>query len=163
MPRFKPTARLERSALADLWKHTLSRIPTASGRLVYLATLRDVNSGTYKHHGLFTTFGREEAGRALRQSHQEAFQSWLNMPLAEKNDDLSEYLIALDSPREEVVEYWLQSGVYRSYVPATAREAETELFCKDLEMLLQFLRHDAIRRQLRSGGAGRDRDSWPPA
>jgi hypothetical protein len=163
MPRFRPTAKLERSALADLWKHTLSSIPTVSGRLVYLATLRDVNSGTYKHHGLFASFGREEATRALRESHEEAFRSWLRMPLAEKNEDLKQYLTALDNSREEAVAHWLQSGVYRSYVPAIALEMETELFCQDLETLLQVLRNDALRRRLRSAGDAWDRDSSPPA
>jgi hypothetical protein len=134
-----------------------------SGRLVYLASLRDVNSGTYKHHGLFTAFGRDEAVRALRDSHREAFQSWLNLSLAEKNDDLKEYLRSLENPREEVIEYWLQSGVYRSYVPATAMEMETELFCRDLETLLQLLQNEAINLQLHSGAAARDQDSLPPA
>jgi len=156
-------AKLERSALADLCKHTLSRIPTTSGRLVYLATLRDVNSGTYRHHGLITAFGRDEAVRALRQSHQATFQSWLQLSLAEKNEDLRDYLAALDDPRDEVAEYWLQSRVYRSYVPASALEAETELFCRDLEVLLELLKNEAVRRRLRSAGELRDRDSSPLA
>src|ERR1700722_18800346 len=121
MPRFRPPAKLERSAAADLWKHTLSQIPTLSGRLVYLATLRDVNSGAYRHHGLAAAFGRDEAARALQESHQATFQGWLNLSLAEKNEDLREYLMALADPQEEVVEHWLRSAVYRSYVPATAR------------------------------------------
>jgi hypothetical protein len=159
MPRFRPTAKLERSALADLCKNTLSRIPTVSGRLVYLATLRDVNSGTYRHHGLITTFGRDEAVRALRDSHRATFQSWLRLTLAEKNEDLRDYLMALDDPQEEVVEHWLQAGVYRSYVPAGAIEAETDLFCRDLEILLELLRNEAVRRRPRSGADARDRDS----
>jgi len=153
MPRFKPPAKLERSALADLWKHTLSRIPTVCGRLVYLATLRDVNSGTYRHHGLIMAFGREEGVRALRESHQEAFQTWLGLSLAEKNDDLRTYLAGLDEPQEEVVDHWLQSGVYRSYVPPTAMRVESDLFSADIETLLQLLKHDAVRRQPRSAGA----------
>jgi hypothetical protein len=159
MPRFRPTAKLERSALADLCKHTLSRIPTVSGRIIYLATLRDVHSGTYRHHGLITTFGREEAVKALRESHQAAFQCWLNLTLTEKNDDLRDYLRALDDSQEEIVEHWLQSGVYRSYVPASAIKAETDLFCRDLETLLELLRNDAIRRQPRPGADARDRGS----
>ena len=162
MPRFKGTAKLERDALADLWKHTLSSIPTVSGRLVYLATLRDVNSGTYKHHGLVAAFGREEAARALRESHGEAFQTWLNLPLAEKNNDLKQYLIALDNPQDQVVDHWLQSGVFRSYVPARAMEMEKELFPKDMETLLQLLQQETIRHRLRSGGDTRDRDSSQP-
>ena len=162
MPRFRPTAKLERSALADLWKHTLSRIPSVSGRLIYLATLRDVNSGTYRHHGLTTAFGREESVRALRQSHQQAFETWLNLSLADKNSDFREYLLTLDGPPDEIVDHWLKSGVYRGYVPASAMEAETELFCHDLETLLELLKNDTIRRRRRSGGVARRPSSLPP-
>jgi hypothetical protein len=161
MPRFRLTAKLERSALADLWKHTLSRIPTVSGRLIYLATLRDVNSGTYRHHGLITAFGREESLKALRESHQTAFESWLNLSLAEKNEDLRDYLRALDDSQEEVIEHWLQSGNYRTYVPASAMKAEADLFCQDLETLLQLLRNDALRRRPRSDGEAQVRGSLP--
>jgi hypothetical protein len=162
MPRFRPTAKLERNALADLWKHTLSRIPTLSGRLVYLAGLRDPNSGTYRHHGLITAFGRDEAVRALRQSHQETFQAWLNLSLAHKNEDLRSYLISLDHPQEEVVEHWLQSGAYRNYMPASVLEMESELYCSDMGMLLELLRNDALRRRQRSVGDALHRDSALP-
>jgi hypothetical protein len=159
MPRFRPMAKLERSALADLCKHTLSRIPTVSGRLIYLATLRDLNSGTYRHHGLITSFGRDEAVRALRESHQATFQSWLSLSLAEKNIDLRDYLMGLDESEDEVVEHWLRSGVYRTYVPASAIKAESDLFCRDLETLLELRRNDALRRRPHAGADARDRDS----
>lgn len=152
-------AKLERSALADLCKHTLSHIPTLTGRLVYLAGLRDVNSGTYRHHGLAAAFGRDEAVRALRESHEATFQGWLNLSLAEKNADLREYFLALDDPLEDVVEHWLKSGVSRSYVPTAAMTVEAELFCKDLETLLGLLKNEAIRRRPRSAGDVRDQDS----
>jgi|HubBroStandDraft_2_1064218.scaffolds.fasta_scaffold130226_1 hypothetical protein len=155
-------AKLERSALADLCKHTLSRIPTLSGRLIYLATLRDLHSGTYRHHGLIAAFGRDEAVRALRESHQAAFQGWLKLSLSEKSEDLRDYLMALDDPREEIVRHWLQSGIYRSYVPASAIKAESDLFCHDLEMLLALIQNEDLRRQSRSGADARDRGSSPP-
>lgn len=161
MPRFRPMAKLERSALADLCKHTLSRIPTLSGRLIYLATLRDAHSGTYRHHGLISAFGRDEAVRALRESHQAAFQGWLKLSLAEKNEDFRDYLIALDDPQEEVVRHWLQTGVYRSYVPASAIKAESDLFCHDLEMILTLVQNEEFRRQSRSAADARDRGSSP--
>jgi hypothetical protein len=162
MPRFRPTAKLERSALADLCKHTLSRIPTVSGRLIYLATLRDLNSGTYRHHGLISAFGRDEAVKALRESHQATFQGWLNLTMAEKNEDLRDYLRALDDPQEEIVQHWLKSGVYRGYVPASAMKAETDLFCRDLEMLLELMRNEDLRRQSRSGADALGRGSSLP-
>lgn len=159
MPRFKPMVKLERSALADLWKHTLSRIPTVSGRLIYLANLRDVHSGTYKHHGLTTAFGRDEGTKALRESHQEAFRAWLALSLSEKNDDLRDYLVGLDESQDDVIEHWLRSGIYRSYVPASALEMETTLFSRDLETLLQVLHNDVVRRRLRNAGGQPDQDS----
>jgi len=161
MPRFRPAAKLERSALADLCKNTLSRIPTLSGQLIYLATLRDLNSGTYRHHGLIALFGRDEAVKALKESHQVAFQAWLNLSLAEKSEDLKNYLRTLDDSPEEIAEHWLKSGVYRTYVPAAAIRAEADHFCKDLETLLQLLRNQAVRGQPRSGADARDRDSLP--
>lgn len=130
---------LERTAVEDLWKHTLSRIPTAYGRLTYLASLRDANSGIYRHHGLNAIFGREETENALRQSHERAFQEWLKLSLAEKNDDLMEYLGGLEDSREVVIRHWFASGVYRSLIPHTARKMQRELFCRDLDALVETI------------------------
>jgi hypothetical protein len=141
MPRFKPKGVLERSAVADLWKHTLSRIPTVYGRLSYLASLRDQNSGIYRHHGLSKAFGREESYKALQESHQQAFAEWLNLSLADKSADLTAYLASLEDPRLAVLDHWLQSRIYRSHVPASARAMERELFFRDMEALLVVLRN----------------------
>lgn len=159
MPRFRPTAKLERSALADLYKQTLSRIPTVSGRLFYLAALRDLNSGTYKHHGLTQMFGRDQAVKALRESHQEAFQDWLSLSMSQKSDDLRDYLMTLDDSHEEVVDHWLKTRIYRSYIPASALKPEVELFCTELELLLEVRRNDAIMRRQRSAAETRDQGS----
>ena len=167
MPRFKPIVKLERSALADLCRHTLSHIPTVSGQLVYLAGLRDVNSGAYKHHGLADAFGRDEAARALRESHHAAFAGWLNLSLVEKDRDLRDYLVRLDDPQEQVVAHWLHSKVYRGYVPPSAGALETELFCAEWQTLLQLLHNEFVRRQQRSAPAPGDdvqgQDSSRPA
>src|SRR5580658_8601899 len=104
MPRFKPKSVLETSAISDLWKHTLSRIPTLFGRLAYLASLRDPNSGAYRHHGLSAVFGREESGKALRESHEQAFVEWLKLSLAEKYEDLARYLATLEDPQGLIVD-----------------------------------------------------------
>src|SRR5579859_4178934 len=141
MPRFKPKGMLERTALADLWKHTLSQIPTLYGRLVYLASLRDPNSGVYRHHGLSAAFGREESSQALKHSHERIFSEWLTLPLADKSSDLGNYLQSLDDPQGMVVSHWLRSDHYRAQIPDSARPMESELFHGDLEALLQILRN----------------------
>ena len=155
VPRFKIKGVLERSAVDDLWKHTLSRISTAFGRLIYLASLRDPNSGIYRHHGLSAAFGRDESGKALKESHERTFAEWLNLSLAEKHRDLVEYLSTLEDPRPVVVEHWMRSKAYRLQAPAAAREMERELFFRDLEALLETLRNDSV-------GAARVQESSPP-
>lgn len=142
MPRFKPKGILERSAIADLWKHTLSRIPTVYGRLCYLASLRDSATGSYRHHGLAVTFGREESTRAMRQSHEEWFAQWTAKPLAEKNADLISYLAGLGEPVLDVVTHWRRSGHYRTLAPDSATRAERELFTLELETLLSVLHNE---------------------
>lgn len=151
MPRFKPKGVLERTAVNDLWKHTLSRIPTVFGRLAYLASLRDPNSGIYRHHGLSTAFGRDESVRALRSSHEEAFLEWLRLPLAEKHDDLRKYLMTVEDPSKTVVDHWIQSRAYRLQIPTAARPVEGELYCTELEALLEVMRGG-----LDAGGSGQE-------
>jgi hypothetical protein len=140
VPQFRPKPMLERSATADLFKNTLSRIPTVFGRLAYLTSLRDSNSGIYRHHGLASIFGREESRKALSQSHQIVFQEWLNLPLGEKRGDLSNYLDGLEDPRPEVLQHWTSLRTYRTYMPASARESERELFCVEFDVLLDIFK-----------------------
>jgi hypothetical protein len=141
MPRFKPRGVLERSAIGDLWKHTLSHIPSLYGRLTYLASLRDANSGIYRHHGLSAAFGRDESVKALKESHEQAFAEWLNLALAQKHQDLIAYLDELEEPRGAVVQHWLRSKVYRQQTPSSARKMERELFFRDLEVLLEVVKN----------------------
>ena len=136
MPQFRPKPMLERSATADLFKNTLSRIPTQFGRLEYLAQLRDASSGIYSHHGLASIFGRDESRRALSQSHETVFQEWLNLSLAEKKGDLSAYFKGLDGGGTVALEHWKKIPSYRGYIPASARPSERELFRREFEVLL---------------------------
>jgi hypothetical protein len=128
---------LERSATADLLKNTLSRIPALFGRLEYLASLRDPNSGAYRHDGLAAMFGREESRSALSQTHRAVFREWLKLPLSEKKEDLAVYFEGLEIPLSTILVYWTTVPAYRGSMPASARESERELFCAELDVLLE--------------------------
>src|SRR5436190_15489397 len=117
MPRFRPKGMLERNALADLWKHTLSHVPSIYGRLVYLASLRDANSGIYRHHGLSAAFGREESVSAMRKSHHDTFREWLRLPLSDKSVDLITHFQNVEENPRQVVSYLVRAAPYLSQVP----------------------------------------------
>lgn len=132
-----------RGPAADLWRHTLVQIATTFGRLVYLASLRNQNTGLYEHHGLAQIFGAEEADRTLRQSHQQIFSEWLCFGLEEQKDELAEYMTGLEGPLSVVVENWLRFSPYRNFIPAETREAERRLYLSDLSMVMEMLRRES--------------------
>jgi hypothetical protein len=143
MPRFRRKGMLERNALADLWKHTLSQIPSVYGRLVYLASLRDANSGIYRHHGLSAAFGREESLNALRKSHEDTFREWLRWPLSDKSADLVSYFQNVDENPRQVVSYLARATPYLSQVPDSASPAQRRQFKMEMEILLELTKNDS--------------------
>jgi hypothetical protein len=133
---------LERGAAPDLWRHTLSQIPSLFGRLVYLCSLRDTNDGTYEHHGLAQVFGDAEADRVLRESHRQVFASWVCLTLEQQKTDLDLYLSGLTGNRRTILDTWIRLQPYRNLIPTTAREVERELYMADLEAILGLLRNE---------------------
>lgn len=133
---------LERGSAADLWRNTLSQIPTTYGRLVYLSSLRDQNTGSYEHHGLAAIFGEEEAANALRRSHEAAFREWLGFDLEEQKADLDLYISQLPVPKRTVVETWARVCPHRNLIPAGTPAIERDLYLLDVETLLELLKNE---------------------
>ena len=65
------------AVLAESWRRTLAAIPAMLGRLVYLASLRNPNTGVYAHYGFAQRVGEETADATLLQSHCQCFSEWL--------------------------------------------------------------------------------------
>lgn len=79
-------------ACEDLNNRTLVSLPGSFGRLIYLASMRDYNTGQYYHEGLANRFSEEVAAEALTKSHREAFQHLVRSPLAEAVNELERYI-----------------------------------------------------------------------
>ncbi|MBI4890603.1 MAG: hypothetical protein HY821_08250 [Acidobacteria bacterium] len=126
----------------DLWRRTLAQIPSSYGRIVYLASLRDVNTGKYVHHGLSLLFGEQAADQALRDSHGIVFREWLQMALEQQKADLDLYFSSLPADRKTLAENWLRLHPYRNLVPVWASHTERELFDCNLELMLNLLRRE---------------------
>jgi len=141
----EPDATLARSrrAMFDVWARTLDRIATQFGKLVYLADLRNDNSGRYQHFGLAQLYGEDECNRVLRSSHEKVFGEWLGLTLERQRADLESYLDGLDDDRRTILQTWGTLAPYRKLPPEAAGEAEQLLFRSDLEIILELLRRES--------------------
>lgn len=128
-----------RSASEDLWRRTISQIPSIYGRLVYLGKLRNSNTGRYEHHGLEAMFNENLADSAMRESHLASFRQWLEFDLEQQRADLELYLIEQPTSRRTLLETWLRLAPYRDAVPISASPADRELFHGEFEALLRIL------------------------
>jgi tRNA(Met) C34 N-acetyltransferase TmcA len=135
------SAALDRSAASDLWRNTLSQIPSVFGRLVYLASLRNANSGRYEHHGLALIFGEDEANKALKKSHSQLFAEWLAFNVEQQKADLDLYISSLFEDKRTVVETWLKLAPYRNLIPSAVRGVERRLYIADLTALMELLKN----------------------
>lgn len=129
-------------AAEDVWNRTLLQIPTTFGRIAYLASLRNDNSGRYEHFGLANIYSGEEADRVLRACHQGVFAEWLTFSLMRQRNDLEAYLNSIEDDRQTVLATWLDLSPYRNLIPADATAAERRLYLSDLELILDLLRNE---------------------
>lgn len=123
-----------------LWQNTLSRIDSVFGRLVYLSSLCNQNSGRYEHFGLTQIYGSKETDRAMREAHRKAFSEWLCFSLREQLLELEDYLGSPAVDRRLVLRAWECPATYHSLVPPDAGDAERQLFLCDFEMILAVMR-----------------------
>jgi len=132
---FTTRAQLARGPAADVWRKTLHQVPTLFGRLVYLASLRDEQTGRYSQDFLIRLQGPEEADRTLRHSHQQIFSQWIASNLADQKTDLDEYLRQSGGKLSSLWQY-------RNILPALIRDVERQLYLMDFETLLWLLQFD---------------------
>jgi hypothetical protein len=131
--------KFDRSPASDLWRHTLSQIPTTFGRLVFLSTLRDPKTGVYAHYVFAQRVGEETAAATLRHSHEQCFAEWLGFKIEEQKADLDLYLSGIEGDRKTILDTWVRTRPYRNLIPVSALEIEKQLYYSDLETLLELL------------------------
>ena len=76
------------SALEDLLGTTLAGVAGIVGKIEYVASLRDAQSGAYSHWGLARAYGELATQEALAEAHRQLFLRVLHTPLRTLRDDV---------------------------------------------------------------------------
>ena len=125
----------------ETWVRELAEIETAYGRLVYLASLRNSDSGRYEHYATEPR-SRKNAHQQILRLHEAIFREWVNFPLERKKADLDLYIHGLDSiDPAELVDAWLRLTPYKNLVPGAILGPEREQHISDFEALLGLLKN----------------------
>ena len=117
----------------------LSTLPNDLARLIYLASIRDYNSGTYRHPLLSRQFEATVASRAFQACHEEVFARLLANPLHEYVEQLEGYLRYCRAERELFIKSWKSLQAYRSAIPLQVPRRASETFFLNVKTALTIL------------------------
>jgi hypothetical protein len=117
----------------------LQNLPNDLTRMVYLASLRDCNSGVYLHPELSQQKGVDAADRALRVCHEQVFRRLLTTRLPEYVTQLQEYIRYTRGETLTVLKTWRSLQAYRATVPLGALPISSDLFVLNVGIALEIL------------------------
>jgi hypothetical protein len=126
-------------AYDDLVKRTLSRISCDLGRLIYIASTREYNTGSYHHEGLASRFSPEAARKALEIAHREAFYKVSSFSLEDLVSELETYLRSTRENPQECLRAWQKLEPYRIAMPTDVNVTVARLFTSNLRLALAIL------------------------
>jgi hypothetical protein len=125
----------------------LDTFPNDLTRMLYLASLRDCNSGHYLHPQLSPMIGVEEADHALSACHNQVFRRLLKTSISAYVLQLEEYIRYTRADRGTVLRTWQSLKAYRSTIPVQALPIYSDLFCMNIELALLILNYSRYTDQ----------------
>ena len=123
----------------DIEARTLAGITGHFSRLVYLASLRDYNTGRYHHYGLEERYAAEAVDEGLRQCHVRIFEDLVSLSLKEQTEDLLNFFESRSEDKTRLVEVWKRLRSYQILPPEGCHPLAQELFDKNIEIMLRIL------------------------
>src|ERR1700730_3648863 len=128
------------AAYDDLLRRSLSKISCDLARLIYLASTRDYNTGTYHHDGLAARFRPEVAGKALEIAHRQVFYHFAACSLEELVEQLQTDLECSHESAADVLRIWQELEPYRVALPVEVNPAVARLFLSNVRLALAIWR-----------------------
>ena len=136
-----------------LIEKSLSCLPNALGRLIFLTSLRDSYTGRYLHEGWVTVASPEEVNQKLRHIHREVFDLVIRLPLLSFCKELREHFKTVGGIEENSAKLWLEIEPYREMIPEGCLRAERDFFISQIKAALRVLVHAPDWEILREPGA----------
>jgi hypothetical protein len=127
------------NAAGDMRERTLSKIRRPFDRLIYLASLRDYNTGLYYHDGLAARFSPDAACEALADCHREVFRQLFEVSLEDLVGQLEAYVDSTHTARGDFIAAWQGLEPYRVAVPVETDPVSAEPFFSNLKIALAIL------------------------
>jgi len=142
-----PDARFPGQLADYIRESVLESLPNDLTRMIYLASLRDCNSGMYLHPELSHQRGMHAADKALRICHEQVFRRLLTTRLPEYVTQLQEYIRYTRSEIMTVLKTWRSLQAYRATVPVGALAASSELYFLNIGVALDVVGKQLTERQ----------------
>jgi hypothetical protein len=133
------------AASEDLRVRTLSYTSGSLDRLIYLASMRDYNTGLYVHEGLAARFSPEVACEALADCHRECFRELISLELQGLTEQLELYMHSTGTPSGDFVRAWKDLEPYRVAIPAGTDSLAAQFLSSNLKIALAILEHQNLR------------------
>jgi hypothetical protein len=127
-----------RRVTADFTSRSLAAIPSDLGKLYYVCSLRDLETGRYVHEGLTFIYSEASVQQALSQCHEELFTRILETPLEDQEADWRLCFAPAGEPD------WTPKGTgrvdsFRSLAPDGLPDYLTDLFRSNAEAILAVI------------------------
>jgi len=125
-----------RAVIEDFSSQTLAAISSVFGRLYYVSSLKDSNSGRYEHDGLTSLYPESAVQTALSHCHEELFSRILETPLRDQERDLHACLGSAGDQYWNVVGSWRENRYFQDMCPEGMPDYLRDLFCSNMAALL---------------------------
>ena len=126
-------------AAEDLRHRTLAEMPRSLDRLIYLASMRDYNTGLYYHDGLASRFGQEVACEALADCHREAFRQLVECSVEDLVGQMEAYMNSTHTSPGDFLTAWSKLEPYRVAVPVQTDSLSSEFLFSNFKVALAIL------------------------